>query len=267
MESGKTESSVGLGGTTANASANTKGNFSQRIAATSIDFDGLLLGLRATGNAAGHSTLTDLAIGAAGAEQVIISNMLADNNDTTVNRQYHFYAPIFIPKGSRISTRIQSTVGAEVGNLFITGCSYGFTKPHDALTKCETNGANTADSGGVTVDPGAVTGEKGAYSQIAASINMDFHYIVVLLSWRGNIAGTGQRGRLDIAVGAAGQEVIICKDLIYYTATGTGFDTLWPCVFEFWCSIPKGSRISVRAESTINDATDRLIDVAILGFG
>jgi hypothetical protein len=58
---------------------------------------------------------------------------------------------------------------------------------------------------------------------------------------------------------------VILGNLAY--VVDSGIDTPEPQYYGFPVSIPKGSRVAARAQCSINDATDRLIDITLIGLG
>ncbi len=97
---------------------NTLGAYAQIVASTSVDYAGLLFGFDndATGTiVSGPGMLFNVAIGAAGSEQIIIPNY-----EMWIDAQYRFFAlaspffPIAIPAGTRIAVKSQSNNTASV---------------------------------------------------------------------------------------------------------------------------------------------------------
>ncbi|MDE3036959.1 MAG: hypothetical protein KGJ21_00680 [Pseudomonadota bacterium] len=92
---------------------NTLGNWTQLIASTPNNFNGLLLaigdGARSVASA-GISWLVDIAIGASGSEQAIIKQLFTMSSSNTVfNMAPPFFGPFpcSIPAGTRIAARAQ----------------------------------------------------------------------------------------------------------------------------------------------------------------
>lgn len=96
--------------------ANTKGFFTQIAAATTVDIAVLQLMVDSLKSLMAGAFLLDIAIGAAGSEQVILPNIVVVNgtgpfNTTgggTINQQLPLKR-INIPAGTRLSARVQST--------------------------------------------------------------------------------------------------------------------------------------------------------------
>jgi hypothetical protein len=251
------------GGTTLSAagSANTKGSYSQLIATSSFPAVGILISFsRHNAGGSGFDYLVDIAIGAAASEHVIISNLVSSGG--AEQGTYTYFFPCSIPAGSRISARIQSTtasVGTRINCLLLGG---GFAQA-EQFSGVDTYGANTTDSGGTSVDPGGAANTKGSYVEISSSTNHKHHYIVVGIGLQTNIIRTTGSWLMDIAIGALGSEQIIVPDIDFSCHSLGSMITPYAIVIPI--QVPAGSRIAVRLQSSITDASDRLMDVVIYG--
>lgn len=243
----------------ASVSNNTKGSWVQMIAATSYEANGFYIFLRGATNSCDY--MYDIGIGAAASEQVIVENMTFSCQALRVAAGV--YIPLRIPTGSRISIRAQSNPGGS-GALFTIYLVANGLKDAEGFSRAVTLGANTADSGGVGVDPGGTINTKGSYAEIDAAIPMSIGWLIICITNRNNATVTTNTGLLDIAIGAGGSEQVVISSLAY--VIDAGIDTPEPQYYGFPISIPAGSRISARAQCSINDATDRLIDVNLVGL-
>jgi len=248
-------------GTTLTAGlADQKGDYTELINSTAFNAVGLLLAGLHSDQASGADYLIDVAIGPAGSEQIVISNLLI--SETTVLNVTHYYFPIAIPAGSRISARCQSSIGGALirllGNLIGTG--FG---PFPAYNVVSTYGANTADSGGTSIDPGASVDTKGAFVQLTNATTYPIKHLNLAFGGQTNVVRTTARWLVDIAIGPANTPVV--ENLII-GATVVG-DAIVPGAVSLPVTIPAGSRISARAQCSITDATDRLFDLILYGTG
>jgi hypothetical protein len=255
---GATASSIGT--TTTAGAANVKGNYAQLVAATAHHATALTLILRQSATPA--ELLVDLAIGAAGSEQVIVSNVLfSKGNVNTVLGLSRL--PVVVPKGVRLAARVQSSTAS--GAIAVRGSLHA--PASDSLTGfsfAEGIGAVTGTSRGTGVDAGGVANTKGTYAQLVASTARPYRGFYVL---SGN-AATATRGNAtfltDIAVGAAAAEQVIVPNLQY---EGNTNEVLDPRVYgPFMVTIPTGSRLAARCQSPSIVAADRVMDVVLLGF-
>jgi len=247
-------------GTTPHASNNTKGAWVQAIAATPFAGSGLML---TPGRSGVGDLLTDIAVGAPGAEQIIINNLLFSTPLTTMFRQlYSFILPLRIPAGSRLAMRSQASTAASTASLAIQLLVGGFLFPMP-LSYVDTYGANTADSGGQMVDPGSTVNTKGAWVELSASCNR-MRMMLIATGSRLNTTMGSAVWLMDIGVGAAGSEVVVIPNLMLASITGSGIYPKY--IGPLPMHIPVGTRVAVRAQCDINDASDRLFDAVIYGM-
>ena len=160
--------------------------------------------------------------------------------------------------------RMQATAGNLTINCYLQLMSAGAQHP-SSLSLVTAYGANVADTGGVSVDPGASISTKGAYSEIVSSTTFPISALVIGIGNQNNLARAVAQWYIDIAVGAGGSEMIIIPDIMI-RCVGSGYK-IWPQFSPTYpISILVGSRIAVRAECTMNDATDRIFDVVLYGI-
>jgi len=242
------------------SSANTKGSWTEVIATTNFISNYLwFTGAWTTG---GRQYLVDIAIGSTGNEKTILSNLHITGSTSNTSRCGYCYAfPIYIPSGEKISVRCQSN-GTSQGFWASIGLSTMSFLTLPGFNKVITYGANTGDSGGTSVDPGGTSGTKGSWVEFSAATEMNIAGILMGIGNAGNnVPGWGQ-GYIDIGIGASSSEKVVIPDLTHYMtyenqSRNPSQTPLIPC------AIPKGSRLVVRADSEVVDATDRLIDVIL----
>lgn len=211
-------------------------------------------------SSAGRKYLFDIGTGAAAAEVAIASNMMWASSTGGFNINLpSFLLPLAIPAGTRISARAQAqsqpaTMGLKLHGIEGSGGGSSAT----------THGAVTASTDGTTIDPGGSANTKGSYVQLVASTSVTYDYLIVMISGRGNPGPAGALFAVDIALGAAASEVVLIPDLL--VSSNAALDSFLPPVYGFPVPIPSGSRISARSASTTTDATDRLLDVVVIGL-
>jgi hypothetical protein len=260
FESGVAAATSGGVVLTANASPNVKAtSFTEIIAATAFDAQLMLvnLGYWASGPA---DYLIDIAIGAASSEVVIAANLIF-SGFTNGEHVAQYQLPIFVPAGTRLSARCQASAGSATVRCTITLMAQPFL-PSAPLSVVTTYGANTGDSGGVSIDAGGSANAKGSYSQLAAALSFDTSWLIVAVAGI-NATRTACRWLLDVAVGAAASETIVIPDL--YVVGSSASDSVLPATYCLPCSLPAGSRVAIRSQCSITDATDRLLDCVIYG--
>lgn len=256
-----TFSGITLTDLTTGGSAHTKGSYGQITAAASIDADGFWLQLIA--GSASNDYLFDLAIGGAGSEVNILSNLLLCCSGFGVFESWDVYVPLPIKRGTRIAGRAQSTLASQNFRAGLTLCKgpmYRAMRQRRAVTY----GANTADSGGQAIDPGGSANAKGSYAQLSAAITNPIRYAILCHGNVRNGARTDYTALLDLAVGAAASEVVVAGNM--YLRLESASDMVRPALRGRWLDIERGSRLAARASCSGTDATDRLTDLVVIGF-
>jgi hypothetical protein len=242
---------------------NTKSAYVQAVASAPFTSNQAIIHWQFT-QSLSRTCLLDIATGAAASETVVVPNLLNEGNagsTSWVGKSWDL--PLSIPMGSRIAARYQIndiTGGLTPNSGPQITLSAGGGRP--GITSFTNYGAATSTSRGTQVDPGGTIDTKGSYSQMTASTAAVSQSITLCMTGIGNTAPTSSRWKIDIATGAAASEVVLIPDLLY-TAAGTVF-RYQGSGQTFPTYIPASTRIAVRASSGINDATDRLIDVAVV---
>lgn len=248
---------------TSNASANTKGSWTECFASTPYPALGINVSIAPSLNA-NTDRLVDIGIGAGGSELVIIADLPAPN--IADRCLYHAFFPLMIPEGSRLSHRSASTTGSQgtlVGMTLIAG---GFIGQHASAQVCTTLGAVSADSGGTSIDPGGTAGTKGSWVQVPSSTvtTSPFRWLGIGIQNQVNAARVTANWLMDVAIGGSGAEQIILENLHLHSETN-GEVLPW-FIGPFPMYVPESSQLSVRASCSITDATDRLFDVILYGL-
>lgn len=244
-------------------SNNTKGSWTEIASSTAFAADGLFVVLARSTTA--RKFLVDIGIGAAAAETVLIGNIQYQSGDDPAGNCMVLPIPVAIANGTRIAARAQSNNGTgppAVNVSVYPVATDGFPTNWTAVT---TLGADTADSTTAQIDPGAVANTKGAWTQITASTTNALRGLVLLVSLQANQAPVLAGWKLDIGTGAAAAETVVIGDLMVNSGGNAG-DLVQPAAWPMQVAIPASTRIAVRAQCSITDATDRLIDVSILGL-
>lgn len=257
-EAGTRDNSMGASVTS--GAANTKGSYAELLASATYDAQGFFLWMQKAGHS-NNDVLVDVAVGAAASETIIVNNLVGPNVGNGECTQY--YIPLPIPAGTRLSARCQAVGASDVSKIGVTlasGHPLGWSG--GSVT---TYGANTTDSGGVSVDPGGTANTKGAYSELTSSTTYDHRALILAIGEQNNFVRSSSGFRIDLAVGAGGSEQIIIPDILM--AQSAGGDNFMPRSFHFRTHIPAGSRIAVRAQCSITDASDRLFDAILYGVG
>lgn len=238
-------------------SNNTKGAYLQLVASTGIAAGKIIVGAELGGLS---DNLVDIAIGAASSEQVILPDLVFSGRSELFNA-YVFDIPI--PAGTRVAARYQ-TSNTTTGTLYLTVHLLGghwLTPP--GHNKVLAYGADATDSGGTVVDPGSTANTKGSWAQIVASTTRRIRRLHIGLGNRANNVRSFADYLLDIGIGASTSEQVIIPDL---ALIGTQNELIASnCATSFLVDIPAGTRLAARAQCSITDATDRLLDLVIHG--
>lgn len=236
--------------------ANVKGSFATLVASTASASDAIMVSLSTASSTRSH--LVDIAIGAAAAEVVIIPNLLIATlgNDTAL-----FLFPVRIPAGVRISARAQSTAASAVVTVSVNLTSDGFALS-SPLGRVTAYGTATASSGGISTDPGGTANTKGAWAELTASTTYPTRSVIMAYSNQANGTRTSGKHLFDLAIGASGSEIVVLGDLRVDQSTLSVFPR---CTPPLPLTLPAGVRFAARQQSTVTDATDRLVDVAVYG--
>lgn len=242
---------------TSAGTANTKGAWTTIVASTPHPVSGILL--CPSFNAGSVSYLLDIGVGGSGSETILIPDLHFSGMGTCPPVTLF---PLGIPQGSRIAARSAASSPSEVIRFSCHLLSGGFD---EASSRCRVTayGVAASDSGGVSVDPGAAAHTKGAWTTITASTTATIHELMIAAGNQSNPVAAAAQWLADIGVGAAGSERILLAD---YRLHATLQETLVPSMSPLLpVSIPPGSRLAVRSQCSITDATDRLIDFVLYG--
>lgn len=244
-EAGPTTSDSQCTKATSPSGANTKGNYTELIAATAADAYGFLLAV--INHTDVNTSLIDIAQGGAGSEQVIVPNFYTQGAGEGWN---HAFIPLYIPKGVRLATRSQDSGGGS--RQFRVGVwpMYGDFNAMAALSVATQYGVDTSTSTTTAVTASGSINTKGSYAQLTASCN-EIRWAVLQLRPNSN-----NYYLIDIAVGGAGSEQVIVPNLHVRGASGRSFPIGFPL------SVPAGSRISARCQC---NTASQSVQVALLG--
>lgn len=248
---------------TSSGSPNTKGSYFEFVASSAFTSNLCFVEVQLASATPGVSVqhLFDIAIGAGGAETVVVPNMTLSNHEWT---NWHHGAGLYrlrlaIPAGTRISGRSQASVGSGILRVNITLGAVGDTP---GIPSYVNYGAATGDSGSTSVDPGGSANTKGAYAELTASTSAVVQELCAMFTLGSNGAAAEATWAVDIASGPGGSETVILADLrTQSSGFGGGPFTRSYTLLTY---IAAGVRLAARASCTSTDATDRLIEVALL---
>lgn len=177
--------------------------------------------------------------------------------------------PMQIPAGSRIAARTQCSSGSQSFRMPITICGGGFYSMISQYLRermCSYVGVNLAASRGTQVDPGGSAGAKGTWTELGR-LEKPMKAMVVCVNQE-NAAASTAHFRLDISRGTD-REVILpdyyCGTAVGTSNSGEGLqgEGLSPLLFV---DLQAGDTLAARLQSSITDATDRILHVSVVGF-
>ncbi len=236
--------------------ANTMGTYTQLIASTTSDACFIVV-IIDTFPSTSPQVAADIAIGAGGSEKIICSQLL------TNELGFWYTFPCNIPSGTRIAARIQSATASDTTDVSLLLFDGAFTQIEGAAG-VDSIGFVAASTQGTTIDPGAVGNTKGAYAQLVASSSRDYMGFMICCDTLNATPGTNTKYLLDVAVGAAGSEVVILSNLQGFRILTNV--TAYPGGAAFYpISIPAGSRIAVRAQANNTATPARTFGITLYG--
>lgn len=118
-----------------------------------------------------------------------------------------------------------------------------------AAIQSNNSGRPTAPQG-TSVTP--AVGSKGSWAQVISSLTDDTFGLIICIN-NNNTSAASRNSVMDVGIGASGSEVVLIADLICgnavnYNVNGGG---IW---YYFPVAIPAGTRIAIRAQSTVATA-------------
>lgn len=261
ITTGTVDSANSRGSTlTSHSTSHTKGSYTTLISSTAHSALGLLVNFPY----AQDDGLMDIAVGAAASEQVIAPNLRVPGL-VTDNHGLSVLLPLQVPAGSRISGRWQCNSGSSAIMFGHVSILAGGVWPGMGFSRMEAIGAVTASSKGTQVDPGGTIHTKGSYAQLTASTGFAYKALLVMVSTDNDATTSATNTLVDIAVGGAGSEVVQLGNL-YCRHPANGL-VIPPHFGPIPVNIPAGTRVAARAQSLVNTATDRELNVIAYGLG
>lgn len=219
------------------------GAWTEIIASTSADASLLALNLGGIDAAAvATAALLDVALGASGSENIIISSIPCGYTLDNFGQMPIF--PISIPKGSRISVRLLGTQTATPTYSLdvMVGLYKDFTGK--APSRIDTYGAVTASARGTNMPT------SNTYVQITAATTSSYCGLIMLPAAATNtfsgILSNPEISEYTLAIGQSGSEQVVGKTSVYVTSN----ESMWVPMGFLGCffggDFPAGTRISCK---------------------
>ena len=257
-----TASSTGI--TVSDASTDTKGSWTELLASTAYPTDWIMV--TASSLASADSFLFDIGVGASTAEKVLIPDILHDEAGVLVAIARQWLWPIYIPAGTRLSARCQSSTSSTDSMSITVHLFASQLASIPGLSRVEGFGSVSSGSKGTAHDPGASINTKAAsWTQLIASTSHPYRWMTLSTQVPGASLAAATEWLFDIGVGAAAAEKVVVPNL-WQIGPGTT-DAVLPACWSFPVNIPAGSRVSVRAQCSVNTATERNLVICGQGVG
>lgn len=246
---------LGFTSASSGASVNTVGSFVQATASTAADSGLLMVWNQSAINATDNGFMMDIALGAAGAETIIVQNLALGGTGYFTNG-FGFPIPVRIPAGSRLSYRMRAgTASRSASPVFVL---QSLPLQHMLPASVDVIGSSTATSHGT-----ALGGASGTYTQMTASTSQSYQAMLIVPSTAG-AAGSNANFQLTLAIGPAGSEVDIGSLNAIQATNGTiGPNTQGPQHPALLTGhIPTGSRLSIKHNIAANP---QHVEVCLVG--
>jgi hypothetical protein len=229
---------------TAHATPHSKGAWATLIASTIHDSYGFWLRLT---NSFGSATLThclmDIAIGASQENIIIPEFMCGWRGRADGGGNAGQWIPIFIPKGSKISARIQSVVASNPTLAEIVLCQGASSLPGQLFSGCNAYGTDAATSNGTIHTPHG-TGSESEDANIGGTLTKNYGAVMLSSIHGSSTTTTNIAYHWELTIGG----ITICE---WYTVNTTSefCCTPFPCG-PFYLNLPVGTQLQVQAEAS-----------------
>lgn len=229
---------------TANATPHAKGSYSTIISSTTYDSYGFWV--RFT-NSSGVATLTDqlLDIAIGPSQQNIIVNEYQCGWASVLfgaPAPSPIWFPIFIPRGSLVSARIQSLIASDTVGFEMSLIGGASSIPGRLFSGCDGYGKVASTSHGTSHTPGS-TGTESAFGSIGSTLSRNYGAVNISIQGTSTVM-TGLAYHWELGVGG----ISLCE---WYTqnSTNENIGALFPPV-PFMISLPSGTQLQVRGEAS-----------------
>ncbi len=209
-----------------------------------------------------HGVLADFAVGPTGKEVPIILQYPQLSDIPGLDGCPLF--PVFIPKGSQISSRFQITSIAPAVRTALIGFHGGsFMSDSGMYPKILGHGADPATSLGVPFTPGGGSANVRTWVEIVASLPRPIRLAYVHIGTNQDASAADAIFSLGIAAGPAGKE----KDVARFAARDdAGTDFPLPKWFgPYFVNFEAGDRLSFSGQADIAAASSKSMDIVIMG--
>lgn len=218
-----------------------------------FDCSGIMLMMR------NHSSVTDylidIAFGAAGSEQVVVSSLYSTGPGSS-SRSKQIFFPLYVPANTRVSARCQNLTISTTIAMAVAWFEQSFAGT-PTVQGIETYGDVRSTSSG-TAQAAPAANAWGAYTTITAATRYDHNWICPVFGDQDLATRTAQSHCFQIAAGVAGSERNITPPYMFHASSTALHTQFWP---GYWMQIPVGTRLSARYSAVA--ATNLGLDVVI----
>ena len=241
---------------TAHATPHNKGAYAT-LMTTTYDVYGFLIGVAGSASSGVQTDMMlDIALGAS-QERIIIPEFLCGwRAAPTLGAQFHYF-PIFIPRGTVVSGRIQALITVDTLDVLMIANGGASAFPGPLFSGCDAYGTVIAASQGTSHTPGN-SGSESTAANIGSATSK--HYGAVMFSQNGTLAILTMNSlayHWELVMGG----VAVCEWVTMTTTTETVYAPT-PAA-PFFVSIPSGTQLQVRGECS---GTGQEQDVALYCF-
>lgn len=207
-----------------------------------------------------RSILLDLAIGGAGSETIVLSNLVMGF------RNYHNHLiPLHLPAGATLRGRI--SCGLSGSNFVFTRTTAYHGEPDSGLTvpgRITTYGAVPASSSGTTVTPSGTSNVMGSWAELTSSTTAPIHALMVAVQSSSTTIPSFREYLIDIGVGPSGQETVIVPHWKVAFNSPYVFPQS-PELCPLSVSLPAGVRLSARC-LVVGSTNTTAVEAAVYGL-
>lgn len=226
---------------TSGAAATTKGAWTQQFASLSSTISWVYLSVATNSQTLSLKVLVDVGVGAAGAEQVVVSNLAVGGlGGITIG------FPLRVNAGSRLSLRISADRTSTAFNVYMIATHRFPDAELQMPTVVDVLGTNAATNTGT-----ALSGASGTWNEIVAGTQKDYQCLALIPSLTGQPFGGSIT--LELGYGASDSprvvgSIVFSTNTSQYSITG-GLAGLTDAIGP---AVPAGTRIAVRHNIAAN---------------
>lgn len=246
-------------GTAVAAGSNVKGTAVEFSASTAITCKTLYLYAWASGAAASSAYLIDVMTDASLATVTVPDLYLDFFGGASKRITQQYVVPCDIASGTRLGVRAEGTTGAgtEEVTVAIILCDTALPGLTSVASVAYGTTAGSSDKA-TSYDPGGSANTKGGYTALSASVSASAQWLYINVGGLRNTTTTTGSYLMDVAIGGAGAESVKIANVPLGVDAGSDYYSPYS-LGPFPASDFQSQRLSVNLQSTLTDATDRLV--------